>query len=108
MKDTERTHKRIVGYKYRLWCPDCYGQDPDGCFGGGTELSEETYHTIDEADDAGWERTRGTIWAYDVVGVDAEGHVIAEANPDWLIPFGRPDEPVPDEKARADWRNLPQ
>lgn len=24
-------------YKVIIWCSDCTGEDPDGCFGGGTD-----------------------------------------------------------------------
>jgi hypothetical protein len=36
-------------YRYEIWCKDCRDSDSMGCFGGGTELSEETFETADEA-----------------------------------------------------------
>jgi hypothetical protein len=36
-------------YKYRVWCPHCLDEDFQGCFGGGWELSDETFQTVEDA-----------------------------------------------------------
>lgn len=30
----------MSGYRYVVWCHDCWGIDPEGCFDGGTHTSE--------------------------------------------------------------------
>jgi len=53
-------------YKYRVWCPDCCGLDPEGCFGGGEEESEETFATRQEAEAAAEAFCRDSIWEFEV------------------------------------------
>lgn len=36
-------------YKFRVWCPSCLNEDFQGGFGGGWELSDETFQTIEDA-----------------------------------------------------------
>jgi hypothetical protein len=45
--------KKLEKYRYRVWCDDCTGEDPEGCFDGSTHLSEETFDTWDKANNAG-------------------------------------------------------
>lgn len=59
-------------WRYVLRCPDCTGQDEQGCFGGGSEESEETYATAAEADAAGAACVARSIWEYDLESVDPE------------------------------------
>ncbi len=60
-------------YFYRIWCPDCRGEDYEGCFGGGIETNHTPYDTPQEAAAAGQNDARGSIYEYDVVdenGID--------------------------------------
>ena len=52
------------GYRYRIWCRDCCGEDFEGCFGGGSELSEAAYPTRAAAVDAAEARCNRNPWAY--------------------------------------------
>ncbi len=61
-------------YRYRLYCPDCFGTDPDGCFNGGYKHSEEQYETPVDAALAAIKVTSGTPWFYGIV--DEKGHSI--------------------------------
>lgn len=64
-------------YRYRLWCGDCRDIDSQGCFDGGTELSEETFDTYGEAENAGSDMAGPcSLWEYCVT--DEEGHEIKE------------------------------
>lgn len=65
-------------YHFRIWCPDCCGSDPQGCFGGQVEDDEEEFGTPQEADEAGWEATLRTIWEYEVI--DQNGNAIEVPN----------------------------
>jgi hypothetical protein len=39
-------------YKITMWCDDCsYGQDPQGCFDGGTEDVDVTFSSREEAEE---------------------------------------------------------
>lgn len=59
-------------YRYRLWCHDCTDEDPQGCFDGGTQTSEETFDTPGEAADAGADYVDDVgPWDYEVI--DEEG-----------------------------------
>ncbi len=59
-------------YRYRIWCPDCLGEDPQGCFDGGVEDDEDLYDIHEEALDAGYDATSDTIWEFVVVEVPEE------------------------------------
>jgi hypothetical protein len=50
-----------------IWCPDCNGIDPDGCFGGEHERCGP-FDTYDEAKDAAIAEVGETIWKYEIVG----------------------------------------
>ena len=63
----ERKQIKAMKYYYRLWCPDCCGQDYEGCFDGRIETSPTPYNTPQEANEAGQNETRGFIWKYEVV-----------------------------------------
>ncbi len=54
-------------YRYRLYCPDCFMQDAEGCFDGRFEYSEDEYDTPLEAAEAGREAVSDGIWKYQVV-----------------------------------------
>lgn len=56
-------------YRYRLWCPDCLGEDFQGCFDGRVKDDEELFDTHEEALDAGYDATSRTIWEFEVVEV---------------------------------------
>ena len=71
------------GYRYRVWCPDCCGEDSQGCFDGNSELSEEVYPTVGAAAEAGAIRTINTIWDF---SVEEDG----STPPDWLYPYAAP------------------
>ncbi len=61
-------------YRYRLFCPDCLGNDPQGCFDGGySSPSEEEFDTVYEAAQAGFEAVDDVIWEWEVI--DAGGVV---------------------------------
>jgi len=53
MERVEAMNDPVHKYRYRVWCQECHGEDPEGCFGGGTELSEEAFDTWDKANNAG-------------------------------------------------------
>lgn len=63
---TPPTGKGERRYRVRVWCPDCTGVDFQGCFEGGDDLSEETYATHEEAEAAGHESVRHSIYEFDV------------------------------------------
>lgn len=54
-------------YRVRLWCSDCTGEDPQGCFDGDTQLLSDDappfdvrlFATLREAVDAGYDATDG-------------------------------------------------
>jgi hypothetical protein len=48
-----------------VWCPDCNGVDFQGCFDGGVER-HGPFATREEAERAGEEATRDSIWRYDI------------------------------------------
>jgi hypothetical protein len=63
-----------MSYRVRLWCRDCTGEDPQGCFDGGSELLESPlgvvadYGTEEEAEAAGRQAVRNCgPWEYEVV-----------------------------------------
>lgn len=58
-------------YRVKVWCPDCCGEDPQGCFDGGVSFDEEEYPNLVEAVKSGEQWTRRNIWQYEVV--DQEG-----------------------------------
>ena len=40
-----------MSWRLRIWCNDCSGgQDPQGCFDGGTSTSDEVFATKAEAE----------------------------------------------------------
>lgn len=62
-------------FRVRLWCSDCTGVDPQGCYDGGTELLREgrTFATLRAAVDAGYEETKdGAPRKFDVIDSDDE------------------------------------
>ncbi|GCE14184.1 hypothetical protein [Tengunoibacter tsumagoiensis] len=65
-------------YRYRLFCDDCTG-DEHGCFGGGSELSEEIFDTTSEAFDAGHAATESCApWGFIVTDEDGRAVVVDE------------------------------
>ena len=70
-------------YHCRIWCPDCLGEDPYGCFDG--QVEDEVWEPFStppqEANKHGWETTRGGIWEYEVV--DEHGTTIQVREPPW-------------------------
>lgn len=63
-------------FKFRVWCRDCYAYNHNGCFEGGTEDSDIFYNTFKEADEAGYECARQSIWEYEVVDIKTDEVVI--------------------------------
>jgi len=51
-------------YYVEIYCRDCTGADPDGCFDGGSEILSEKerpwpaikFESVEAAKDAGWDR----------------------------------------------------
>jgi hypothetical protein len=39
-------------YKYSIWCEECLGVDPNGCFHGKAFVVSERFNTSDEAEAA--------------------------------------------------------
>ena len=70
-------------YRVRLYCRDCTGIDPMGCFDGGTELLESDtrpfiireFDSTGAASAAGARATTGAApWEYEVI--DESGEVV--------------------------------
>lgn len=60
-------------FQVLLSCRDCTGEDPLGCFDGGTEWLNEgqTFATREEADAAGYAETKGCgPWEWEVFEVE--------------------------------------
>jgi hypothetical protein len=78
-------------YKFRVWCPSCLDEDFQGCFGGGWELSEETFQTVEDAIKAADEFTKDSPWCWDIVEVSPEdpNEIVRQHEP--LTPYGLPD-----------------
>ncbi len=66
-------------YRVRVWCPDCCGEDFQGCFEGGSEVLHEMkveggkftypdllFPTKAEAEKAGGDYTSHSIWQYEI------------------------------------------
>lgn len=62
------------GFRIRVWCRDCYGSDPYGCFEGEAQLQDEVYATYEEAEAAGWDFVDTAPYGFEVT--DEEGIVI--------------------------------
>lgn len=74
-------------YKVLMYCLDCTGVDPAGCFEGGTEmlskadlldwreelpedyLEDAVFDSKEEADDAFHKHADGAPWRYDLIEV---------------------------------------
>jgi hypothetical protein len=62
------------GFVVEVWCPDCNGEDYQGCFDGTYEVLADDFHpygrrvfaTHEEAEAAGNEYVKNTIWRFDV------------------------------------------
>jgi hypothetical protein len=55
----------MSGWYAIVWCPDCTGQDPMGCFDGGTE-THGPFQTEQEARTAGDKAIHDSIYRYDI------------------------------------------
>lgn len=54
-------------YRVRVSCSDCTGEDPLGCFEGGTEVLEESFASRAEAQRAGEDYTKDCgPWDFEV------------------------------------------
>jgi hypothetical protein len=57
----------------KLWCPDCCGEDFQGCFEGGTEILSDRdgepniFATRETAEEIGELEVYDTIWKFEVV-----------------------------------------
>ena len=40
-----------MNWRIRVWCRDCYGEDRQGCFDGGTETLDGEYATREAAEE---------------------------------------------------------
>jgi hypothetical protein len=40
-------------YRIKLWCRDCVNEDPAGCFNGETEIQEEQFDNVEDAEKFG-------------------------------------------------------
>lgn len=58
-------------YRIKMWCPECYAEKLDGCFGGGALIKPDEYETVAEAKEAGWKAIHDTI--YDFCVIDENG-----------------------------------
>jgi len=76
----------MMMYRVRIYCDDCYGDDPLGCFDGGTQLlcdAAPPYETfvfanLDAARKAGADRVRNcSPWRYEVI--DEDDQVVASS-----------------------------
>ncbi len=68
-----------MSYRVRLWCRYCTGEDPKGCFDGGTEFipgdsdEDAQFETVALAKTAGQAAIKGCgPWEYEVVDEDGE------------------------------------
>ena len=66
-------------YKVVVWCQDCgFGQDPLGCFEGGSNTlidpndysKEAEFDNISDAYDAGWKEVDDAPWSFKIVDED--------------------------------------
>jgi hypothetical protein len=57
----------VSAYRVRIWCHDCFGEDPMGCFGGEDELLEDVYETQEAAEAAGDEACDNGVYRFEVV-----------------------------------------
>ncbi len=63
-------------YRVVLYCSDCTGEDPDGCFDGGTEALEETFTDLELAHEAGWKATHDVgPWGYVIEDVETKEEI---------------------------------
>lgn len=65
-------------YKVLIYCPDCsFGQDPQGCFGGGEEYifddevdklstKPKLFNSREEAEKAGWDAVKTSIYKFEI------------------------------------------
>jgi len=57
-----------VKWKVRVWCNDCgFGQDPMGCFEGGSEVLDEVFETVEVAEDAGSDYCKCSTWDFELL-----------------------------------------
>ena len=61
---------------YRIWCPDCTGEDSQGCFDGETVFCEEIVGTREAAVDAGLKFISDGIWRVMIHEVNAAGELL--------------------------------
>ena len=78
-------------YKFRVWCPSCLDEDFQGCFGGGWELSDETFQTIEDAIKAADEYVKDSPWCWDIVEVSPDDPTKILRAHEPLTPYGLPD-----------------
>lgn len=69
-----------MSFRVLVYCRDCNGQDPLGCFDGNSEFlysdsppyEIEKFATLGEAITAGVEETKGSIWEFEVQALDGK------------------------------------
>lgn len=67
-------------YRVRIFCPDCTGDDYQGCFDGGTELlcgpgiddGPIEFDTKEEAESAGADECAKSIWKFEIEVIQKE------------------------------------
>jgi hypothetical protein len=62
-------------FSVEVWCPDCTGIDPLGCFDGGCEKSGP-YESYAKAVDAAHSLTDDSIWRFSIY--DARGYDVLD------------------------------
>ena len=62
-----------MNYRVRVSCPDCTGEDPDGCNDGAPWELHATFATRKAAEEAGSRATRDSIYEYEVIEIAGEG-----------------------------------
>lgn len=61
-------------YHYRIWCPYCLGEDPQGCFDGVMYTDYTPFDTAKAAEEAGWEVVGDGTLEFEVI--DEKGNIV--------------------------------
>jgi len=63
-------------YILEVSCPDCTGEDPQGCFGG--DVDQEYFDDLEEAIKSGEKSTNDGIWEYRILDANTGEELPAE------------------------------